>query len=165
MAQIPLTNMALLSVDKPTAGLQMTEQFASMAHPLASQCRDKFILRSRTSNVPALQELFIDGLQNYRFKGINDSTVALRGQIAYNSNVTANCAVFDVLVPVRVTAGVAILIGAPTITKLGASAATLTATVNTPPGCVAFNATGVAGDTLANWIGSINIVESTDFVS
>lgn len=165
MAQIPLTNMSLLSADKATAGTQMTEQFASMAHPLASQCREEFVLRSRTHNTPTLQELFIDGLQNYRFKGINDSTVALRGQVAYNSNVTANCAVFDVALAVRVTNNVATLIGTPTITKFGASVATLIVAVNATPACVVFNAAGVAGDTVANWIGSINITESTDFVS
>lgn len=163
MATIALTNQAQLSGDKPTQGLQMTEQFMSLAHPINSQVRDKFTLRSRTRNTPALQELFIDGLLNFRFKGISDSTGVLTGEIVYNSNITANCAVFLVTVGYRVVGGVLTLVGAPTLTKLGASAATLTAGANNPAGTISFNATGVAGDTLANWIGTIEITESTDF--
>jgi hypothetical protein len=163
MATLPLSNMAALSVDKATAGLQMTEQFAGLAHPTNSQVRREFVLKSRTRNVPGAQELFIDGQLNYRFKGISDSTIALRGQVCYNSNVTADCAVFDVTIAARVLNGVLSFIGAPTVTKIGTSAATLTAVANTPAGCITFNATGVAGNTVAMWIGAMLLTESTDF--
>jgi hypothetical protein len=163
MAILPLSNMAALSVDKATAGAQMTEQFAGLAHPTNSQVRREFVLKSRTRNVAGAQELFIDGALNYRLKGISDSTIALRGQVCYNSNVTADCAVFDVTIAARVLNGVLSFIGAPTITKIGASAATLTAVANTPAGCITFNAVGVGGNTVAMWIGAMLLTESTDF--
>lgn len=163
MSTIALTNQAQLSGDKATQGLQMTEQFMGLAHPINSQVRDKFTLRSHTRNTPALQELFIDGLLNYRFKGISDSTGILSGEVVYNSNITANCAVFVVTAAYRVLNGVLTFVGTPTLTKIGTSAAVLAAVANTPAGTVSFNATGVGGDTLANWIGSLEITESTDF--
>lgn len=163
MSTIPLTNQAQLSGDKAVQGLQMTEQFMGLAHPINSQVRDKFTLRSRTRNTPALQELFIDGLLNYRFKGISDSTGILSGEVVYNSNITANCAVFAVTAAYRVLNGVLTFVGTPTLTKIGTSAAVLAAVANTPAGTVSFNATGVGGDALANWIGSLEITESTDF--
>ena len=163
MATVPLTNQSQLSGDKAAQGLQMTEQFMSLAHPINSQVRDKFTLRSRTRNTPALQELFIDGLLNFRFKGISDSTGVLTGEVVYNSNVTANCAVFIVTAAYRVLNGTLTFIGTPTLTKIGTSAATLAAVANTPAGTIIFNATGVGGDTLANWIGTLEITESTDF--
>lgn len=162
MAIVPLTNQAQLS-DPLLMGQQMTDAFASLAHPINSQQRARFVLRSR-SRLAAVQELFIDGLLNFRFKGLSDSTFMLRGQVVYNSSVPADSCAFDCVIAARVNNNVMTIVGAPVITKFGASAATLQLTVNTPPGTMSFNATGVVGNINANWCGAFDISEITDFL-
>lgn len=166
MATRPLFTIAdKSSTVSGVAGAALAAELCTQAFPESSNKRQWFTFEpvAPTTAGATPVELFIDGIQGFRFRIAERSTCVIRGMAVYNNSVAASNVAFDVMVAVQNVGGTLTFLAAATVTKLGTSAATFTVNIDTPSQSLTFTATGVAGDTQGVWeFRTTGICEVTD---
>jgi hypothetical protein len=143
-------------------GVALTAEAASLAFPGAVSRRSKYTLRPLAATAGATPaEAFIEGIDSFRFRVANTSTVAINATVSYVSSVVANNCVIRISAGATNNAGLAVLLANSTNVKMPTAAV---------PACVlsvagenlVFTCTGVAGDTNGRWIIELDVTEVTD---
>ena len=167
MATRPRFSKADLASNVPTiSGNAMTAELVTQAFPESQQKRKFFDFypanKAATAGATAT-ELFIDGVQNFRFGLAERSTCVIKALVAYNCSVTASNVAFEVTAAYQNVGGTITQVGAPTITKIGASTAAFAIGIDAANQALTFTGTGVAGDANGRWVmGIFAVSEVTD---
>jgi hypothetical protein len=165
MANRPVFNLVdKASTNVAISGPALSAELATQAFPESGNKRQSFHLFVAANGVTSgatPQELFIDGIQNFRFRIADQSTALIKVWGAYTSSVGGSDTVFELTAGVTNRAGVVALLANSTNVKMpNASTATLVLTVATPN--VIITATGIAGDANGRWDARLEVVEITD---
>lgn len=168
MAQRPIVIQALKASTVPgQAGAELAKEFATQAFPESQSKRQWFnmypIGKASTAGSTAT-ELFIDGIQGFRFVLANKSTCTLKFLLSYTSDVAANNTSMEITVSAANLGASVELRGVPLIVKYaGASTVALTVGTDQPTQALTFTVAGVAGDTNGRWnLRCTGISEVTD---
>lgn len=166
MATRPLFSIAdKASIVTGVAGAALAAELCTQAFPESSNKRQWLTFRPVAPPVAgsAVIELFIDGVQGFRYRVAERSTCIIRGVAVYNNLVAANNVAFEVLVAVQNVAGTLTFLSAATITKIGASLAAFGVSIDAPSQSLTFLANGITGDTQGQWeFRTTGISEVTD---
>lgn len=167
MATRPRFNKSDIASNVPTTrGNALTAELITQAFPESQQKRkffDLYPLNKGAIANGAATELFIDGVQNYRFGIAERSTCMFKALVTYNNNVAGSNVAFEVTGAYQNVGGVVTAIAAPTVTKIGASTATFAVTIDAANQALIFTGTGVAGDANGRWaMGIFAVTEVTD---
>lgn len=167
MATRPRFNKADLASNVPTVqGNALTAELITQAFPESQQKRKFFdfypLNRAATSGATPV-ELFIDGVQNFRFGIAERSTCMFKALVTYNCSVAGSNVAFEVTGAYTNIGGVVSAVAAATVTKIGASTATFAVGIDAPTQSLTFTGTGVAGDANGRWtMGIYSVTEVTD---
>lgn len=151
MATRPTFNITDKASTTPAiAGAALAAEFATQAYPESSTKRRSFTMRpannaATSGATPA--ELFIDGVQGFRFRLAERSTVMLTLQGVYNNNVAgSNCGFLINLAATNVGGTITILANSTNVKFPNAAVAAIAITADNPTQSLVFTFTGVAGD-------------------
>jgi len=150
------TRPVFATVDKSStvpgvAGTALAAELACQAFPESYHKRNRFFLMpvgnaKTVGNTPV--ELFIDGIQNFRFRIADRSCAVLKILGAYNNDVAGSNTMFEMTIPVQNIGGTLGIISGVVNTKFpAASTCTLVVAVDNPSQALTFTFTGNAGDT------------------
>lgn len=160
--QFNLTDKA--STNPAISGPALSAELATQAFPESSHKRQSFHLTTANAAATAgavATELFIDGLQNFRFRIADQSTALVKIWGVYTSSVGSSDTAFELTAAVTNRAGVVTLLANSTNVKFPTAAVpTLVLTTATPN--LILTATGVAGDANGRWDARMEVVEVTD---
>lgn len=164
----PIFSKADIASSNPvTSGNALSAELATQAFPESQQKRKFFDLfplgKAATTGATPL-ELLIDGVQNYRIRVADQSTLIIKALAVYNTAAGSGDSAFELTVAVRNRAGTLTILGTQLQVKYpGGSSASVVASVDNPTQSLIFTASGVAGETNARWAMSIiGMSEVTD---
>lgn len=149
------------------AGAALRAEFATQAFPESSNKRRTFVMQpanqAATSGATAT-ELFINGIQGFRFQLAERSTVMLKLQGAYNCSVAGSNCGFEInLAATNVGGTITILANSTNVKFPNAAVAAIAITADNPTQSLVFTFTGVAGDANGRIIlRCIDMTEITD---
>ncbi|UTQ79826.1 hypothetical protein [Plectonema phage JingP1] len=164
----PIFSKADIASSNPvTSGNALSAELATQAFPESQQKRkffDLFPLNKGFTTGATPTELFIDGVQNFRFRVAERSVVTIKAIGVYCPNVDGSMTGFELTVVARNVAGFPLILGTQLQVKYpGASTASIVASVDNATQSLVFTATGIAGDGNGRWAMSIiGVSEVTD---
>lgn len=132
------------------AGAALAAEYATQAYPESSNKRFRFTMRpannAATTGATAA-ELFIDGVQGFRFRLAERSTCMMRLIGSYNCSVAGSNVGFEIALAATNVGGViTILANSSNIKYPNAAVAAIAVTSDNPTQSLVFTFTGVAGD-------------------
>lgn len=151
MATRPVFNVTDKASTVPgVAGASLAAEYATQAYPESYNKRD--VIYFGTANFAATAgatpaELFIDGVQGFRFRLAERSTVTLKLLGTYNCNTAANNAGFEITLTATNVGGVITILANSVNTKFPTAAtAAINVTSDNPTQSLVFTFVGNAGD-------------------
>lgn len=152
------------STDPLVQGLALTNELANQAFPETSHKRWTFALANQAGTVGSGAtplELFIDGVANFRLRPADTSTMMVEAVIVHTSSTASSSSVHTFRGVFMNRAGVTSLLADSTTVKMP-SVVAASISVGVIANQVAFNCSGVGGDTNGRWNGRVTVTEVTD---
>ncbi len=145
-----------------TVGEALTAQLSSQAFPENQHKRSDYYLSTLTPTAGATaQEAFINGINLFRFRVAQKSTVFVKARCAYTCDTNANQFIAEITAGVTNAAGTAAILANATNVKMP-TAATGTCVLTVSGQDLIFTCTGTAGDTNGRWTIHLQVEEVTD---
>ena len=152
----------LMSPVAATAGAALSNQLASQAFPESQNKRSEYYLTTLTPTAGATaQEAFIRGINLFRFRTVQKSTVFVKARAVYTCDTNNNQFIVEITAGVTNLAGTAAILANSTNVKMP-TAATGTCVLTVSGADLIFTCTGTAGDTNGRWNIHLYVEEVTD---
>lgn len=142
-----------------TRGTALAIESSLSAYPESQQIRRDWFLQAQSVGATA-QELFCEGLQNFRLRVPESGVTSFKGFINMCSAGGSHVAFYIQGAASNIDGTVALL-GTPTVTKYGTPAVALAVTVDSADDTIRFTGTGLAGDSAGKWFGRLEITDVT----